>query len=122
MKAMTWIAGILTALSVATTQADDKKTDLSASGQSTNATPAKAEEQPPDKREKLASQVLTEKAPDKIVGKRFVCSGPLVALLKSDHPIKTFNPFSAANSETHSDAARIDSYLRPPRGYVLFRF
>ena len=65
--------------------------------------------------------VFSEKAPDRIVGKRFVFSGPLVALFNSNEPLQTFNPFSVSVAGEEWDRVRLDPYLPPPRGFTLFR-
>ena len=71
-------------------------------------------------RGKSIELVAPEKAPDKIVGKRLICSGPLVALIKSDNPLRTFNPFVVSKSGVQADNVRLDPYLPPPRGITLF--
>jgi hypothetical protein len=121
MKTTTCIIGILIALSLATAQGEDKKTKLSATSQA-----AAAEAVPGDSllagwREKQASQFFSERPADRIVSKRFVLSGPLVALVKSDNPLQTFNPFAVANSDRYSEPFRRDPYLPPLRGFMLFR-
>ncbi len=122
---------MLMALSLTTTLGEDKKTELSATGQVTKTEVTKTEVTKTEtvseeslsaaSREKLAKQVFSDKSPDRIVGKRFVFSGPLVALVKSDNPLQTFNPFAVSNSDTHSDQVRRDPYLPPLRGFTLFR-
>ena len=121
MKTTACMTGILMALSLTTTLGEDKKTELPATGQVQKTEPVKGDSLSAAWREKLAKQVLPEKSPDKIVGKRFVFSGPLVALVKSDNPLQTFNPFAVSNSHTHSDNVRRDPYLPPLRGFTLFR-
>ena len=71
--------------------------------------------------ERPAKLVFSENEPDRIVGKRFAFSGPLVALFKSDEPLQTFNPFSVSNTGAEWDRVVFDPYLPPPRGYMLFR-
>src|SRR2546430_17229491 len=93
MKTIANIGGILMALSL-TALGQDDKSDLSATSQGAKAETVKREMLSAASPEKLANMVSSEKAPDKIVGKRFVLSGPLVALIKSDEPLRTFNPFS----------------------------
>src|SRR2546427_5549002 len=121
MKTIACIAGILMALSLTTTLGEDKGTKLSATSQVEKVEAAKGDSLLAAWREKLAKQVPSEKPPDRIVGKRFVFSGPLVALAKSDNPLQTFNPFAVSNSDTHSDTVRRDPYLPPLRGFTLFR-
>jgi hypothetical protein len=123
MKTIANIGGILMALSLTTALSQDDKSDLSATSQGAKAETVKREMLSAASREKLANMVSSQKAPDKIVGKRFVLSGPLVALIKSDEPLRTFNPFSASNSKSETPLARVrlDPYLPPPRGIVLFR-
>jgi len=117
---------MLMALSLTTTLGEDKKTELSATGQVAKTEVIKTETVSGDSlsaawREKLAEQVFSDKSPDRIVGKRFVFSGPLVALVKSENPLQTFNPFAVSNSDAHPDNFRRDPYLPPLRGFTLFR-
>ena len=121
MKTIACITGILTALSLATALGEDKKTELSTTGQVTKTETVRGDNLSAAKREKLAKQVLLEKSPDRIVGKRFVFSGPLVALVKSENPLQTFNPFAVSNSDAHPDNFRRDPHLPPLRGFTLFR-
>src|SRR2546422_11183994 len=122
MKTIANIGGILMALSLTTALGQDDKTDLSATSQGAKAETVKREMLSAASREKLANMVSSQ-APDKIVGKRFVLSGPLVALIKSDEPLRTFNPFSVSNSKSETPLARVrlDPNPPPPRGIVLFR-
>jgi len=71
--------------------------------------------------ERLPKLVFSENAPDKIVGERFVFSGPLVALFKSAEPLQTLNPFSVSNTGTEWDRVVLDPNLPPPSGFTLFR-
>ncbi len=121
MKKIACTTGILMALSLTTTLGEDKKTELSSTGQVAKTEAAGGDSLSDVWREKLAKQALSEKSPDRIVGKRFVFSGPLVALVKSDNPLQTFNPFAVSNSDTHSDSVRRDPYLPRLRGFTLFR-
>ena len=121
MKTIACISGILMALSLTTTLGEDKKTGLPATGQVTKSETVRGDSLSAAWREKLSKQVLSDKSPDRIVGKRFVFSGPLVALVKSENPLQTFNPFAVSNSDTHSDNFRRDPYLPPLRGFRLFR-
>ena len=121
MKTIACITGILMALSLATALGEDKKTELSTTGQVTKTETVRGDNLSAAKREKLAKQVLLEKSPDRIVGKRFVFSGPLLALARSENPLQTFNPFAVSNSDTHWDNFRRDPYLPPLRGITLFR-
>jgi len=122
MKTIANIGGILMALSL-TALGQDDKSDLSATSQGVKAETVKREMLSAAFRDKLAKMVSSQKAPDKIVGKRFVLSGPLVALIKSDEPLRTFNPFSVSNSKSETPLARVrlDPNPPPPRGIVLFR-
>src|SRR5262245_12668136 len=120
MKTTAYMIGILTALSLTTALGEDKQIRISPS------VVAKTEAVSEDSltaawREKLARSVFSETPPDRIVSKRFVLSGPLVALVKSDNPLQTFNPFALSNSNTRSDSFRRDPYLPPLRGFALFR-
>ena len=121
MKTIACISGILMALSLTTTLGEDKKTGLPATGQVTKSETVRGDSLSAAWREKLSKQVLSDKSPDRIVGQRFVFSGPLVALVKSENPLQTFNPFAVSNSDTHSDNFRRDPYLPPLRGFRLFR-
>ncbi len=69
----------------------------------------------------MAKLVFSENAPDRIVGKRFVFKGPLVARFKSDEPLQTLNPFSVSNTGADWDGVVLDPNLPPPRGFTLFR-
>jgi len=121
MKTIACITGILMALSLTTTLGEDKKTELSATGQVIKTETVRGDSLSAAWREKLAKQVFSEKSPDRIVGKRFVFSGPLVALVKSENPLQTFNPFAVSNSDAHPDNFRRDPHLPPLRGFTLFR-
>ena len=121
MKTLACITGILTVVSLTTTLGEDKKTKLSATSQVEKADAVGTDSLSVAWREKLAKQVPSDKSPDRIVGKRFVFSGPLVALAKSENPMQTFNPFAVSNSDKLSDHFRRDPYLPPLRGFTLFR-
>ena len=115
------MTGILMALSLTTTFGEDKKTRLSPAALVAKADAASGDSLSAVWREKLAKSLFSEDSPDRIVSKRFVLSGPLVALVKSDNPLQTFNPFALSNSNTRSDNFRRDPYLPPLRGFTLFR-
>ena len=121
MKTIACNIGMLMVLCLTTTLGEDKKTGLPATGQVTKSETVRGDSLSAAWREKLSKQVLSDKSPDRIVGKRFVFSGPLVALVKSENPLQTFNPFAVSNSDTHSDNFRRDPYLPPLRGFRLFR-
>jgi len=121
MKTLACITGILMVVSLTTTLGEDKKTKLSATSQVEKADVVGTDSLSVAWREKLAKQVPSDKSPDRIVGKRFVFSGPLVALAKSENPLQTFNPFAVSNSDKLSDHFRRDPYLPPLRGFTLFR-
>ena len=121
MKTIICMTGILMALSLTTTLGEDKKTELPATGQVQKTEPVKGDSLSAAWREKLAKQVSSEKLPERIVGKRFVFSGPLVALVKSENPLQTFNPFAVSNSDLRSNKVWRDPYLPPLRGFTLFR-
>jgi hypothetical protein len=121
MKTTACITGILMALTLTTARGEDKKTTLLPTSQAVTTEAATGDSLLVGWREKLASQVLSERAPDRIVSKRFVLSGPLVAMIKSDNPLQTFNPFAVANSDRHSDRFQRDPYLPQLRGFTLFR-
>jgi len=115
------IGAILMAVSLTSTSGQDQKADPSAAGQGAKVETAKRDLLSAASAEKLSKVGLSEKAPDSIAGKRFVLSGPLVTLFKSDAPLQKFNPFATSNSRAQSDTVRLDPYLRPPRGFTLFR-
>ena len=121
MKTLACITGILMVVSLTTTLGEDKKTKLSTTSQVEKADVVGTDSLSVAWREKLAKQVPSDKSPDRIVGKRFVFSGPLVALVKSENPLQTFNPFAVSNSDAHPDNFRRDPYLPPLRGFTLFR-
>jgi hypothetical protein len=121
MKTIACMTGVLMALSLTTALGEDKSAGLSATGQVAKTESVTGDSLSSDMREKLAKQIFTEKSPDKIVGKRYVFSGPLVALVKSENPLQTFNPFAASNSDVDSNKFRRDPYLPPLRGVTLFR-
>ena len=121
MKTLACITGILMVVSLTTTLGEDKKTKLSAISQVEKADAVGTDSLSVAWREKLAKQVPSDKSPDRIVGRRFVFSGPLVALAKSENPLQTFNPFAVSNSDKLSDHFRRDPYLPPLRGFTLFR-
>jgi len=118
MKTIACIIGMLTVLSFTTSEAQDQKIELSATGLGATAKHDLLSAASP---ERLAKMVFSEKAPDRIVGKRFVFSGPLVALFNSNEPLQTFNPFSVSVAGEEWDRVRLDPYLPPPRGFTLFR-
>ena len=120
MKTIACNIGMLMVLCITTTLGADTKTKLPATGQDEKAEAVRAD-MSAAWHEKLAIQVPTGKTQDRIVGKRFVFSGPLVALVKSDNPLQTFNPFAVSNSDTRADRLRRDPYLPPLRGFTLFR-
>ena len=117
------ILAILTILCLTTALGQDKKPKLSATDRREAAQAFKQGALSAATQEKLIKTVLLPKAPDKIVGKRFVFSGPLITLIKSDDPLLAFSPFTASNtaSDRQWDSARLDPYLPPPRGITLFR-
>ena len=115
------MTGILMALSLTKALGQEKKTKRPATSHVAKTEAVSGDSLSAAWREKLAKQVLSEKSPDRIVSKRFVYSGPLVALVKSDNPLQTFNPFAVSNSDTHSDQVRRDPYLPPLRGFTLLR-
>ena len=121
MKTLACITGILMVVSLTTTLGEDKKTELPATSQVEKADAVGTDSLSVAWREKLAKQVPSDKSLDRIVGKRFVFSGPLVALAKSENPLQTFNPFAVSNSDKISDHFRRDPYLPPLRGFTLFR-
>jgi len=121
MKTMTYLNGILLALSVTTAAAQDKKIEPPAAGQDANLITSKDGFSSAQSGAKATDLILPGKSSGKIVRKRFVFSGPLVALAKSKNRLQTFNPFSAANNRAAPDDLPLDPYLPPPRGITLFR-
>ena len=121
MKTIAYMTGILMALMITTALADEKKSEDSATMRNAKTETVNEDSLASAWREKLAKRLLSEKPPDRIVGKRFVLSGPLVALVKSDNPLQTFNPFAVSNSDRHPEIYRRDAYLPPLRGFALFR-
>ena len=121
MKMIACISGILTVFSLTTSLAQDQKIELSATGLGAKVETAKHGLLSAASPERLAKMVFSEKAPDRIIGKRFVFSGPLVALFNSNEPLQTVNPFSVSIASAEWDRVRLDPYLPPPRGFTLFR-
>ena len=101
--------------------AQEQEIDLLVTGQVAIVETAKRDLLSAASPERLAKPDFSEKAPDRIVGKRFVFSGPLVAPFKSNEPLQTFNPFSVSSTGAEWDRVVFDPYLPPPRGYTLFR-
>jgi hypothetical protein len=99
----------------------EQEIDLFATGQDTMVERSDTDLLSAASPERLAKLVFSENAPDRIVGKRFVFKGPLVALFKSDEPLQTLNPFSVSNSGAECDRVVLDPNLPPPRGFTLFR-
>ena len=99
----------------------EQEIDLFATGQDTIVERSETDLLSAASPERLAKLVLSENAPDRIVGKRFVFKGPLVALFKSDEPLQTLNPFSVSNTGAEWDRVVLDPNLPPPRGFTLFR-
>src|ERR1051325_5782766 len=120
MKIIVCNIGMLMVLGITTMLGEDTKTKLPATGQGEK-TEVVGADLSAAWHEKLAIRVPSGKLQDRIVGKRFVFSGPLVALVKSDNPLQTFNPFAVSNSDSQRDIFRRDPYLPPMRGYTLFR-
>jgi hypothetical protein len=120
-KITAYLMGIVIAFSFTSAVGQGDKTDLSTNDQRSTAEAAKREALSAASREKLAKAALLEKAADTIVVRRFVFSGPLITLFHSHDPLPAFNPFSISNSGAALDHVRLDPYLRPPRGFTLFR-
>jgi|SRR6266496_4207206 len=123
MKLSINLCGVLAVLCLNTALGQDPKLELSTTAQRGTAQTLNVDTLSAATREKLTKTVLTPKSPDKIVGERFVFSGPLVTLAKSDGRLRAFNPFSTSSTAGGSqlEAGRIDPYLPPPRGITLFR-
>jgi len=109
------------ALMITTALADEKKSEVSATMRNAKTETVNEDSLNSAWREKLAQRLFSEQPPDRIVGTRFVLSGPLVGLVKSDNPLQTFNPFAVSNSDRHPEIYRRDAYLPPLRGFALFR-
>ena len=118
---LTSIGGILIAMSLTSATAQDQKTATGQMGAAARVETVKRDLLSADSREKLTRVALSAKAPDILVGKRFVLGGPLVTLFKSDESLELFNPFAARNSRADRDPVRIDPYLPTPRGFTLLR-
>jgi hypothetical protein len=99
----------------------EQEIDLFATGQDTIVERSETDLLSAASPEKLPKLVFSENAPDRIVGKRFVFSGPLVALFKSEELLQAFNPFSVSNSGADRDGVELDPNLPPPGGFTLFR-
>ena len=103
------------------TTSQEQEIDPFATGQDTMAVRSETDLLSVASPESLTKLVFSENAPDRIVGKRFVFSGPLVALFKSEEPLQTLNPFSVSNTGAEWDRVLLDPNLPPPRGFTLFR-
>ena len=99
----------------------EQEIDLFATGQDTIVERSETDLLSAASPERLPKLVFSENAPDRIVGKRFVFSGPLVALFKSEEPLQTLNPFSVSNTGAEWDRVVLNPNLPPPRGFTLFR-
>jgi len=99
----------------------EQEIDLFATGQDTIVERSETDLLSAASPERLPKLVFSENAHDRIVGKRFAFSGPLVALFKSNEPLQTFNPFSVSSTGAEWDRVVFDPYLPPPRGFTLFR-
>ena len=99
----------------------EQEIDLFATGQDTIVERSETDLLSAASPERVAKLVFSENAPDRIVGKRFVFKGPLVARFKSDEPLQTLNPFSVSNTGADWDGVMLDPNLPPPRGLTLFR-
>ena len=108
MKTTAILLGLLM-LTVTHSMAEDKKRDAT-----------KESLYAPSALEKPAKLTLKE-APNEIALKRVTLKGPLVALVKSDNPLQTFNPFRTAKSENGAEPVdfRTDPYVGRPRGIVF---
>jgi len=63
---------------------------------------------------------LRAEGPDEIALKRVTLKGPVVALVKSDRPLQTFNPFALARNGDETEDIKRDPLIGHPRGIVLF--
>jgi len=120
-KLTAWLAGIVIAFSFTSAIGQGNKTDPSTNDQAAKADAAKREALSAASREKLAKTALSEKAADTMIVRRCVFSGPFITLFHRPDPLSAFNPFSISNSRAALDNVRLDPYLRPPRGFTLFR-
>jgi hypothetical protein len=121
MKTIAYMTGILMALMITGALADDKKSEVPATMRNAKTETVNEDSLTAAWREKLAKSLFPEEPPDRIVGRRFVFSGPLVGFVKSDNPLQTFNPFAVSNADRYPDNYRPDAYLPPLRGFALFR-
>jgi len=67
-----------------------------------------------------AKLTLRAEGPDEIELKRITLKGPVVALVKSDQPLQTFNPFALARNRAETEDIKRDPLVSRPRGMVLF--
>jgi hypothetical protein len=109
MKTTAILVGLLM-LTVTRSMAQDNKRD--ATKENLYAPPAL---------EKPAKLTLKE-APNEIALKRVTLKGPMVALVKSDKPLQTFNPFRTAKNGNGAEPVdfKTDPYVGRPRGIVFF--
>jgi hypothetical protein len=70
--------------------------------------------------ERSAGLLLRTSAPDEIQFRKATVKGSLVALLKSDNPLSTFNPFKPSDSANEAEDFKTDRLLGRPRGIVFF--
>jgi len=96
-------------LPVGFSAAEDKKPE--SSGESLQTVPTEG---------KPARLTLRQEAPNEMVMKKVTLKGPLIALVKSQRPLHTFNPFTPVRSGSESENFKSDPYLGRPRGIVLF--
>ena len=121
MKTKSSLFIILVVLSLSAARGQDEETDLLAGNQGKTPETNRAETLTAGTRERLARMIFEKKAPDRIMTKRVVLSGPLVTLFHSDDLVDTFNPFSLAHALEPARTVPADIYLPRPRGWVLFR-
>ncbi|HKS37616.1 MAG TPA: hypothetical protein VJW76_10535 [Verrucomicrobiae bacterium] len=107
MKAI-MIVGLL-ALAIEMSAAEDQKSE--ASKESFYTVPA---------RTRAAGLALRDEARNEIVLKRVTLKGPMIALVKNEGRLQTFNPFTPAKGGSDPEDFRNDPYLGRPRGIVLF--
>lgn len=66
------------------------------------------------------SITLRKESPNEVVLKKVTLKGPLIALVKNEGRLQTFNPFTPAKGGSDPEDFKNDSYLGRPRGIVLF--
>ncbi|SRR6266508_3618010 len=108
MKTIPVIIALLT-LTAGNLRAEDKKPESSKETLSTGPAP-----------EKPMKLTLQSEALNEIITPKVTLKGPLVALVKSDRPLQTVNPFVPSTNAWAAEDFKSDPYVGRPRGIVLF--